>query len=112
MKGSPSLDMDSAHLRIVRELLRECLPDRTVWAFGSRATGRAKKYSDLDIAVLGDKPLSIAQSATLTEAFSESDLPWRVDVVDWALTDQWFRAIIEQEKVILQEALTSPSRYK
>jgi type I restriction enzyme S subunit len=104
MMHAPSLDMHPDHLRIVRDLLREHVPDRTVWAFGSRATGRAKKYSDLDIAVLGDKPMTIAQSATLAEAFSESDLPWKVDVVDWVLTDARFRAIIEQEKVILQEA--------
>jgi predicted nucleotidyltransferase len=103
MNQTLSLDMRPDHLRIVHDILQKHLPDRTVWVFGSRVTGRAKKYSDLDIAVLGDRPMSIALSAAVYEAFSESDLPWKVDVVDWAITDAWFRAIIEGEKVVLQD---------
>lgn len=64
--------------------------------------GRRKKYSDLDLAVITDKTLSLSVSAELAEAFSESDLPWKVDVVDWVTTSDSFRKIIEKDKVVLQ----------
>jgi hypothetical protein len=46
-------------------------------------------------------PLSLRLIARLEDDFSESDLPWRVDVVDWATTQPGFRRIIEQSKVVL-----------
>ena len=32
------------------------------------------------------------------------DLPWKVDIVDWATTGEHFRRIIESNKAILQTA--------
>lgn len=89
--------------RIITQLLRTRLPDYEVWAFGSRARGRAKPYSDLDLAIVGDRPLSIDRLAELAEAFSESDLPWKVDLVDWSLSSPSFRGRIAAEKVIIQQ---------
>jgi type I restriction enzyme S subunit len=89
---------------IVRDILGKHVPDREVWAFGSRAKNTARRYSDLDLAVMSDTPLPIAVSAPLTGDFSESDLPWRVDVVDWARTGDRFRPIIAENKVVVQAA--------
>jgi type I restriction enzyme S subunit len=80
------------------------IPQRVVWAFGSRARGMARPYSDLDIVIIGDQPLSLATSASLKDDFSESDLPWKVDVVDWATATESFRGIIEQDKAVIQNA--------
>jgi len=74
-----------------------------VWAFGSRARGPAKPYSDLDLAVLTDNPLSFRQYAHLCDAFAESNLPFKVDVVDWATTSEAFRATIAAERVVVKE---------
>lgn len=38
----------------------------------------------------------------LEEEFAESDLPWKVEVVDWATIRPSFRAIIERAKVVAQ----------
>jgi type I restriction enzyme S subunit len=46
----------------------------------------------------------MAQSTALADAFAESDLPWKVDVVDWATTSESFRKIIERDKVVVQPA--------
>lgn len=83
------------------DILRHHLPGREVWAFGSRATGRARRHSDLDLAVLGETPLSFERSGALAEAFSDSDLPFRVDVVDWTRTSETFRQIIERDHLPL-----------
>ena len=62
----------------------------------------AKPHSDLDLCVVSDNPLSFTVLGALADAFSDSDLPWKVDVVDWATTSESFRKIIEQEKVVVQ----------
>jgi type I restriction enzyme S subunit len=51
--------------------------------------------------VISKQPLPLDVLAGLAEDFSESDLPWRVDVVDWAATSESFRKIIERDKVVL-----------
>jgi type I restriction enzyme S subunit len=95
------LELRPGELEIVREILRRHVPNREVWAFGSRVKGTARPYSDLDLAVLGDQPLPLLVRAELAEEFSESDLPFKVDIVDWATTSERFRQIIESEYVVL-----------
>ena len=70
--------------------------------FGSRASGTAKEYSDLDIAIMGDEPLSLRVVSALDEALGESDLPFKVDIVEWARIDEGFRRIIRGHGVVVQ----------
>ena len=96
------LDMRDDHLKIVQGILKKYVPAREVWAFGSRAKWLAKEYSDLDLCILGEAPLSFKTLGLMEEAFDESDLPYKVDVVDWATTSELFRRIIEKDKVVVQ----------
>ena len=98
----PRLDVTPKQWRIIHAILLAHVPQFPVWAFGSRTTGKAKVYSDLDLAVITSEPLGIDATAAMSDAFSESDLPWKVDVVDWATTSERFRQIIERDKVVLQ----------
>ena len=100
--AAPSIDLRPDHWAIVRGILRRHVPDRKVLAFGSRATWTAKDYSDLDLAIMGDKPLSLGATSALAEGFGESDLPFKVDVVDWAKIDEVFRNIIRRDGVAVQ----------
>ena len=70
-------------------------------AFGSRVTGGARQYSDLDLAVIGDEPLGLIPLGLLREAVEESDLPIRVDVIDWHDTSDSFKNAIEPSCVTL-----------
>jgi predicted nucleotidyltransferase len=88
------IDITPEERAIVLRILNEIVPDREVRVFGSRVTGKAKPFSDLDLAIMDDEPLSLETRARLEEAFSESELPWKVDVLDWALSDQSFRKLI------------------
>ena len=97
----PDIDADPKDLDIVRALAQRFAPGVEIWAFGSRVNGTAGNRSDLDIALVTSKPLEIGALADLKEAFSESDLPFRVDVVDWAATEPRFREIIAQKHVVL-----------
>ena len=100
----PKIDVRPDHWEIVRNILHKHVSQHEVWAFGSRAKWTAKEYSDLDLAVITDKPLSLDVSASLSDDFSESDLPYKVDVVDWATTSESFRKIIERDRVVVQKA--------
>ena len=99
---APLLDLRPDDWDIVCSVLRQHVPDREVLAFGSRATWTAKNYSDLDLAILGDEPLPLDVSSALAEAFSESDLPFKVDLVDWARIDKTFRRIIRRDGLTVQ----------
>lgn len=100
-ESTSCIDLRPDHLAIVLSILREHVPDRDVLAFGSRAIWKATEYSDLDLAILGDEPLSLEITSALSEGLSESDLPFKVDVVDWARTDESFRKIIRRDGVTL-----------
>lgn len=96
------LDVRPDHLAVVRAILQRNVPDHVVWAFGSRVTGKAKSTSDLDLCVVGETPLPYETSARLKQDLSDSDIPYSVDVVDWATCSAGFRGIIERDRVVVQ----------
>ncbi len=71
---------DWVHQHLFSELKSKgCL----VWVFGSRATGKSKTFSDLD--VLYKKPaknLPVGFLSQLIERLETSDLPIKVDLVE------------------------------
>ena len=77
----------------MREILDAHVPGVRVVAFGSRVTGRARRWSDLDLMLFAPSPLPYRTFADLREAFMESDLAIRVDVVDGDRADEEFRAV-------------------
>ena len=97
----PNIDLNPNDWIEVRRILRTFVPEYPVWAFGSRAGWTAKPYSDLDLAVVTDRPLSLQTAANLRSAFDESNLPIKVDIVDWATASDAFRTIIEAGKVLV-----------
>lgn len=101
----PPIDVTDTDWLIIQAILRAQVPDYTVWAFGSRATGSAKKFSDLDLAIIGEQPIGLNLSSRLAEAFAESNLPYKVDLVDWATTSEAFKKIIERDKVVVQQRI-------
>jgi hypothetical protein len=94
-----SLGLSTKQLQIVRQLLTQNLPEHQAWVFGSRATGRARKYSDLDIAVvpLGlPEALPFAKLCQIGSIFEASDLDICVDIVDWPQASAEFQRSVEQ----------------
>lgn len=86
---------------LVREVLLRNIPGRVVMVFGSRATGNAKPYSDLDLVIMVDTPLPVRTIRQLRDDFDDSPLPFQVDLVDWATTNEEFRRIIQASAVEL-----------
>ena len=98
----PDIAISPSEWKIIEGILERHIPQREVWAFGSRARRNAKPYSDLDLAIIGNQPLGRSLITALAEDFSESELPYKVDLVDWATANPHFRAVIEKDKVLLR----------
>lgn len=98
------IDLPAEHRRLVLDILRANLPPSTkAWVFGSRTTGRARPYSDLDLAIDAGRQLTLDEAARLSEAFSDSDLPYRVDLVDCHDIDDRWQQTIAAQRVALTE---------
>ena len=86
----------------MKAILAEHVPECEVRAFGSRTTWTAGDYSDFDLAVVGEGPVDWRTLGRLKEAFEESNLPMRVDVLDWHAISESFREVIERDYEFIQ----------
>ncbi|MCF6180110.1 MAG: nucleotidyltransferase domain-containing protein [Geopsychrobacter sp.] len=97
-----SISLEPQELKQVRTLLKTHLPNLEVRAFGSRVHGEnLKPFSDLDLVIMNEKPQDPLCIAELREAFSESNLPFRVDILEWATISLNFRKRIEESCTLL-----------
>ena len=101
------IDLTASQRRVVLRLIRTCLPDTEVWAYGSRVKRTSKLSSDLDLVAFA-KPQQGRQVADLRETFEESDLPFRVDVLVWDDVPASFREEIQRERVVLTSSRRAP----
>ena len=99
------IDLTAEQLETVKRILSRGISGLVVgyeaWAYGSRVKGSARKYSDLDIVIKGDQQIEQKVLFGLKDAFDASDLPFRVDVIDWNRTsDEFKKRILENYTVI------------
>lgn len=80
------------HVQLVRTVLVQQVPQARVFAFGSRVSGKPRKYSDLDLAISLPEPIGLRKLRELKDAFEDSALPICVDIVDWTCADAAFQA--------------------
>ncbi|CAK0753886.1 NTP_transf_2 domain-containing protein [Gammaproteobacteria bacterium] len=99
------LDMQPRHLALLRELLRQHLPHTEIWAYGSRVNGDGHEASDLDLVVRHPADLKQETPALweMKDILVESNLPIRVDLVDWAQIPASFHREIERAYVVVQQ---------
>jgi predicted nucleotidyltransferase len=68
-----------------------------VYLFGSHATGRAARASDIDIAVFPEGPLPEGVLADIREQLGESSIIYTVDLVNLATAEEELRARVLKE---------------
>ncbi|MDP4725107.1 MAG: nucleotidyltransferase domain-containing protein [Alphaproteobacteria bacterium] len=90
--------MDDRHLDIVKNILKKY--PYTFYAFGSRVRGTEKRLSDLDLCFIESIPGNIRSH--IDEDFEDSDLPYKVDVVDWHACDKSFKSLIRNDLALIQ----------
>jgi predicted nucleotidyltransferase len=81
-------------------LIGQFLPRTPVWAFGSRTRGTSQPWSDLDL-VAFTRAEQRPRVSLLKEALEESNLPFRVDLLEWDRIPADFKETIKAGYVIL-----------
>lgn len=94
---NPNIQLEPKHLQIVQSILKN-YPYR-FYVFGSRAKGNAKKYSDLDLAY--EELISMRELTHLHEQFEESNLPFKVDLLNLKACDVAFKEQISKDLQLL-----------
>lgn len=102
------IDISPHDLKTVKRLLADYFPNVEARVFGSRYHWTAKDYSDLDIVLVGEKKLDWRKLSRLREALAESNVPFRVDVLDWHVISPEFQQVIERGYEVIQKS-SSPS---
>jgi predicted nucleotidyltransferase len=97
-----SIDLAPEHLSIVKMILNNHLHDGSkIWLFGSRATGNAKKFSDIDLLIDIRQPISLPLLTRLISAFDESALPYKVDIADYHAINDAFKINIRHQLIAI-----------
>jgi predicted nucleotidyltransferase len=90
------IELSPVQLSLARQLIGQHIPHQTVVVFGSRVSSTVKPYSDLDLCIMNNTPLPPLHLISLKEAFSNSDLPFRTDILEWAKLSDEFKTIIQK----------------
>jgi hypothetical protein len=91
------IQLEERYLDDTRRIVNKHV-DVSLWQpvlFGSRAAGKARRFSDIDLGFRGPGPLPDGVRGRLWEAFDDSNIPYVVDIVDFAYTTPEFRAVAE-----------------
>lgn len=99
------IDLAPDELTEIKRIVRLYVPSQHVLAFGSRISRTARRYSNLDLVLMGDKEIDPQTLGDLRAAFAELDLPIHVDVLDWQALSKRFQQVIMHSPVeTLQQA--------
>lgn len=89
------------HLQYLLEQLKLYIPDATIWAFGSRVKGSHHPASDLDLAILCDKETAQKILPKLNDVFIESNIPFKIQLLDFNRLPPDMQENIKTKYVIL-----------
>ena len=92
-----TIQLEPKHLKIINKILKDL--NVLVYVFGSRAKNCAKPLSDLDLCLKDNYDKSTVRK--LQDAFEDSDLPFKVDLVVWSDISDSFQKHIEKDLIKL-----------
>ena len=95
-----TVDINPRDREMLFSLLAQHLPHTSVWAHGSRVTGSSRPWSDLDLVVFTAAGQEYRLSL-LKEALEESNLSFRVDLLEWEPLPDNLKANIEASHAVL-----------
>ena len=99
-----AVDLSTEQITEIKAVLKKHIPDRIVGVFGSRANGTARSSSDVDLIIFGNKSIGEEKLLKLKKDFSDSNLPFFVDIVEESTIDKDFKDAILIEYIILQRS--------
>lgn len=88
-------------IEIINKILSDNIKSGKVYAFGSRYKWTNRDFSDLDLAIDINRKMSINEIENLKYDFEESNLSYRVDVIDYNNISKEFKRIIDSGNEII-----------
>lgn len=86
---------------LIQNTVSRLCPGSSIYGFGSRMIGNPTSYSDFDVAIDAGGPIPLSQLLQIEEIIAESDMPFRVDIVDLHRVSPEFRSLIDQQLKLL-----------
>lgn len=85
------MTLDSDTRSSVITILHRYLPGANTFLVGSRARGTDKRYADIDLLLVSPGHLTRETRALLNVEFDESDIPYKVDLIESDMLAESFR---------------------
>jgi predicted nucleotidyltransferase len=96
------IQLSKKDLALIKHILALHLPKNAkVWLFGSRVSDKIKPFSDVDLLLDVGSQLSSNILINLAEEFDESDLAYKVDLVDKHSIEKSFSELISKEAILV-----------
>ena len=90
-----NLDLADRYVDFIINTVKSILPDAEIYIYGSRVQGKAREYSDVDIALRGE--IDFDKLLKLKVLFEDSTFPYKVDIVVLDSLKPDFLKIIEND---------------
>ena len=94
------IDLEQKYIEFIKETVSSMLHNYKLYIFGSRVKNRAKKYSDIDLAI-DSQELTPQTKSKLEATFDNYTLPYEIDIIDLNSIDDKFKNLIKDELVLL-----------
>ena len=91
------LQIENRHWEILQQILSKY--PYHFYAYGSRAKGNAHKFSDLDLCY--QEKIPTQDITEIRWEFQESNLPFKVELVNWKNMRPAFQKIIQKDLVLI-----------
>ena len=69
------------------------LENYRLFLFGSRSEGTNRRFSDYDLGILGPKKVSATDLALMSADLDDSEIPYRVEIVDFQNVSESLRRV-------------------
>ena len=88
------INYEKKYLKIIKDIVLQSIDpsEHLVFLFGSRARENCKKSSDVDIDIMGKKPIGKIYYK-IVDKIEESIVPYKVDIVDFSMVEEKFKKI-------------------
>ena len=92
------IDLEQKYIEFIKETVSSMLHNYKLYIFGSRVKNRAKKYSDIDLAI-DSQELTPQTKSKLEATFDNSTLPYEVDIINLNDIDNKFKDLIQKDLI-------------
>lgn len=92
--------IDTSYQQKIIHLIIALHPEVKIYLFGSQATGTQVHGSDIDIALDAGKPMNRAEVGEVREILNATDIPYKIDVVDFHNVPEAMQKMILKEGIV------------